>query len=416
VAKLVKDYFVQKSIKSNVGLPVPVAAVGKLGYPDLAERALREGLCDMVVLARPLLADPDWPRKAYAGHVKDIRPCIGDQEACLNEFIQGGHPQCAVNPRAGFEDVLCTTSIPTTTPKKVAIIGAGPAGIICACTAAQRGHQVILFEKLDKVGGKLLLSSVPKFKYDVANYLQYLRNLIEKTAQNHKLTLRLGTEVTPELVKSQSFDAMVTCTGARPLMLPTEGIDLPHVVQATDFLCNTSLGAKAQKVVVIGGDSVGCEVAYMLAYEMSKDVTIVEMLPYLMKDTCTANRGHLIHYMEKAGVRLLNCARLKSVGQSSVRIIQNVSPTVPHPYNTWSPVLPENVKNPLAKKIRSEEKQIDMEADLVVLAVGLEPDDRLYQACVRERVATEIHNIGDSSSVGHVFEATKAGYAVGNML
>ena len=106
VARLVKDYFAAKDIRSNAGMPVPVVAVGKLGYPDLAEQALREGMCDMVMLARPLLADPEWPNKAYAGRVSDIRPCIGDQEACLNEFIHGGHVQCAVNPRSGFEDVL----------------------------------------------------------------------------------------------------------------------------------------------------------------------------------------------------------------------------------------------------------------------------------------------------------------------
>ncbi len=109
-----------------------------------------------------------------------------------------------------------------------------------------------------------------------------------------------------------------------PVKLPVKGIDLPHVVQAVDLLRNGSLPAeKAKKVVVIGGGSVGCEVAYMLAYEMGRQVTIVEMLPYFMKGVCTANRGHLIHYLEKAGVRLLNCARLKSVDRGSVRIIRN---------------------------------------------------------------------------------------------
>ncbi len=87
-------------------------AVGKLGYPDLAEKAIRDGMCDLVMLGRPLLADPDWCKKAYAGEVDRIRPCIGCQEGCINEFVEGGHPQCAVNPRTGFEDV-----IPETLPK-----------------------------------------------------------------------------------------------------------------------------------------------------------------------------------------------------------------------------------------------------------------------------------------------------------
>jgi 2-enoate reductase len=274
----------------------------------------------------------------------------------------------------------------------------------------------MLFEKQDKVGGELIPGSTPQFKYDVANYLQYLRNLLEKTAKNYKLKLRLHTEATPELLKSDKFDAVVTCTGGQPIKLAIQGIDLPHVMQAVNLLRHTSMAAKTKKVVVIGGGSVGCELAYMLAYEMKKQVTIVEMLPYFMKGVCTANRGHLIHYLEKAGVNLLNCARLQSVDRKTIKIRHNVSPTVPDPYNTWSPILPENVKNPLAKRIKVEEQEVELEADLVVLAVGLKADDRLYDGCVKERVAPEIHNIGDSFSVGRIFEATKAGYAVGRML
>ena len=142
----------------------------------------------------------------------------------------------------------------------------------------------------------------------------------------------------------------------------------------------------------------------------------MEMLPYFMKGVCTANRGHLIHYLDKADVELLNCTRLKSVSQGSVSLVKNVSSTVPDPHNTWSPILPENVKNPLARKIKVIDREIEREADLVVLAVGLLPDDSLYEACVRERVAPEVRNIGDSFCVGRIFEATKAGYAVGRAL
>ncbi len=416
IARLVKDYLAGKEIKSNKGLPVPIVAVGKLGYPDLAERALRDGLCDMVMLARPLLADPQWPNKAYAGKISDICPCIGDQEACLNEFIEGGHPQCAVNPRTGFEDVLCAKPVPASTPRKVAVVGAGPAGIICACTAAQRGHRVTLLEKGDCAGGQLIPGSIPKFKYDIANYLSYLRNQLTKTADSHKLTLQFNIDATPELLKNERFDVIVTCTGAQPIKPAVKGIESRQVVQSVNLLHDISLAEKAKNVVVVGGGSVGCEVAYMLAYEMKKKVTIIELLPYFMRGVCTANRGHLIHYLEKANVSLLNCSRLLNIGRKRVNICRNVSATVPDPYNTWSPVLPVNVKNPLEKKILIDEKEIEVEADLVVLAVGLESDDGLYENCVKERVAPEIHNIGDSFSVGRIFEATKAGYAVGNLL
>ena len=132
VSRLVKEFFEERGVRSNAGLPVPVVAVGKLGYPDLAEKALRDSECDMIMLARPLLADPEWPNKAYAGQVESIRPCIGDQEACINEFVNGGHPQCAVNPFTGFEDVLPRELPRVTQPKNIAVVGTGPAGVIAA--------------------------------------------------------------------------------------------------------------------------------------------------------------------------------------------------------------------------------------------------------------------------------------------
>jgi 2-enoate reductase len=161
---------------------------------------------------------------------------------------------------------------------------------------------------------------------------------------------------------------------------------------------------------------VGCETAYFLACECGKAVTVIEMLPYFMKDSCTANRGYLIHYLEQKGVVLWNCTWLQCIHEHGVTVVRNVSPTVPSSYVTWTPVLPENVVNPLARPIRVQEEQVTIPADLVVLAVGMEPNHTLYEACVRERVAPEIHNIGDSFAPGRIFEATKAGYALGSAL
>ena len=416
IARMVKSFLKDKEIKSNAGLPVPVIAVGKLGYPDLAEKALREEMCDMVLLARPLLADPDWPEKAFAGRVKDIRPCIGDQDGCLNEIIHGGQIQCAVNPRCGLEDMLPGIPTPIGREKKIAVVGAGPAGIICACTAARRGHRVVLIEKAGEVGGELVPGSVPKIKFDVANYLRYLNNLLDETAAGYGLELHLNTEASLPLLKGEGYNALVTATGGRPFQPPLEGISLPFVVQAVDFLRDPSRADKAERIAVIGGGSVGCEVAYMLACELEKKVTIVEMLPYFMRDSSQTIRGQMIHYLERAGVELLNCCRLQSVGHGEVNLVRNVSDSVPDPYNTWTPVLPEHVRNPLIKKIAVKERDFELGADLVVLALGLRPDDTLYDACVREKIAAEIHNIGDSFRVGGVFEATKAGYAIGNLL
>jgi 2-enoate reductase len=412
-AKIVKDHLAQQHVLSNAGLPVPVVAVGKLGYPDLAEQALRDGKCDLVMLARPLLADAHWAAKAYAGRTAEIIPCIGDQEGCLNEIIEGGHIQCAVNPRTGFEDVLEASPAPARQVKKVAIIGGGPAGIVAACTAAQRGHAVTLFEQRDRLGGMLVPGSMPKIKFDVANYLDYLTLAASRAAGARGLDVRLNTTATAEALLTARFEAVVVCTGGRPAVPPAEGLDQPHVVQAVDLLRRPALAEAARQVLIVGGGSVGIETAHFLAYECGKEVTVVEMLPVFMKGVCTATRGYLLHYLEAAGVRLLNCTRLKRIEAASVTLIQNVSPTVPDPWVTWAPLLPDNIPNPLARPLKVVEKELTLPADLVVLAAGLKPDDTLYQACVRAQVAPELHNIGDAFSPGRVLEAVRAGYAVG---
>jgi len=416
VAKIVKDYFKEEGIKSNKGLDVPVVAVGKLGYPDLAEKALRDEMCDMIMLARPLLADPDWPNKAYAGKVEEIIPCIGDQEGCINEFIEGGHPQCTVNPRTGNEDIYPAVVHDVDKPKRVAVVGAGPAGVVAATTLARRGHNVTLFEKSDKVGGMLIPGSRPKIKMDVLNYVEYLNHLVDSTAKDYSLKVLFNTEVDAFKLKEMGFDAVITATGSVPQTPRVEGIDLKNVVQAVDLLRNPDIARQHKEIIIVGGGAVGCETAYFLAYEMEKNVTVIEMLPYFMKGVCTANRGHIIHYLERKGVKLMNLTKLESVHDGYVTVLKNTSKNAPNPYEVWRPILPENIENPFAKKLGKEEERIELEADLVVLAVGLKPKNELYYECVNNLVAEKIYNIGDSSSPARVFEAAKAGFLVGTSI
>ncbi|MEJ2209426.1 MAG: FAD-dependent oxidoreductase [Anaerolineae bacterium] len=413
VARLVKEHFAQRGVRSVAGLEVPVVAVGKLGYPDLAERALRDGACDMVMLARPLLADPDWPRKAYAGRTRDIMPCIGDQEACLNEFVHGGHIQCAVNPRTGFEERWSHDLPPAPVPRRIGVVGAGPAGVTAACVAAARGHRVTLFERQDRPGGMLRAGAVPRIKFDVANYLAYLEHRLRDCQHSYDLEVAFRTEAGVEVLRASEFDALVLCTGGRPVAPPVDGIDLPHVVQAIDLLLDPGLADGAGRVVVVGGGDVGCETAHFLAHEHDKQVTVIEMLPYFMQASCTANRGYLIHFLERQGVALWNCTRLLRVEPGRAMVSRNVSPSVPSPYVTWQPVLPENVVNPLARPLKVEEQEVAIEADLVVLATGMLPDDALYHACQGHGVAPEIHNAGDAFIPATIAQATKAGYALG---
>lgn len=410
VSQIVKEHFANKKILSNAGVEVPVVAVGKLGYPDVAEAALRNGECDMVMLGRPLLADAEWCNKAYEGRIEDICPCIGCQEGCVNEFIEGGHIQCAVNARTGFEDSLPETAVPAEKKKKIGVVGAGPAGVIFATEALRRGHTVELIEKSDRIGGRIVSGSVPAVKFDIKNYLTWLNQQVKEAEENPNFTLRMNTAATTKWLAAQKYDAIVFAVGTKDACPPIPGLDKVKYVQATALLENPELMGDAEKIVVAGGGVVGCETAYWLTYEHSKKVSVVEMLPNFMEGVCTANRGHLLHYMEKAGVELYNCSKVTSFEPGKVNIQRNVSKGVPNPYNTWQPLLPENIPNPLAKKPGPETQDVALDADLVVLAMGGRPDDALYYEALSENTAPEMFNIGDSFAGGKVLEATRAAF------
>lgn len=410
ISRIAKEHFAKKGIKSNAGVPVPIVAVGKLGYPDVAERALREGQCDMVMLGRPLLADPDWCNKAYAGEVDKICPCIGCQEGCINEFVDGGHIKCAVNARTGFEDDIPAIPAPAEKPKKIGVIGAGPAGIIFAVNAAKRGHTVELIEKGSKVGGKVLPGAVPAIKFDFANYLTWLENELAEAEKLPNFTLKLETAATKDYIAEQHYDSVVFAVGTKNAFPPIPGIDKVKTVQAVDLLQNPELMGDAKNIVVAGGGVVGCETAYWLRYEHGKNVKVVEMVKHFMDGACTANRGHLLYYMKKGDIELINCAKVTSFEPGKVNISRNVSKGVPNPYNSWQPILPENIGNPLEKKLGPETKDVTLDADLIVLAMGGRPDDELYYESLKANVAPELYNIGDSFAGGRVLEANRAAY------
>ena len=412
VSKVAKEYFAARGVKSNVGIEVPIVAVGKLGYPDLAEQALRDGKCDMVMLGRPILADPEWANKAYAGKVSEIRPCIGCQEGCVNEFVEGGHPQCAVNPRTGFEEIVPRSFPMTDLPKRIAVVGGGCSGMNFALVAASRGHQVEIYEKDDKLGGKLWAASTPMVKYDMMNYTRWLIAQVEKA---DGVTVHLKKAVDNKFLKKEKFDVVVYAGGAQgsEKLPPIPGIKDVKTVEGTDLLVKPELLKGAKKVVVIGGGAVGLETAYWLQYEQKCDVTVVEMLQYMIDGACTANRGHLIHYFEEAGGKLINCAKVVGFGaNNSVKIERNISKGVPDPYCTWTPIIPKNVENPLAPKMGPERLIETLPSDLIVLCMGRAANDEPYYKAVEERVAPEIYNIGDSLQAGNLLTGNRAAWHI----
>ena len=397
----------KSGVKSNAGFEVPIVAVGKLNYPDMDEKALRDGKCDMIMLGRPVLADPDWCKKAYAGDVDQIRPCIGCQEACVNEFVEGGHPQCAVNPRTGHEDVLPKQSAPAVKVKKIGVVGGGPAGMNFAVYAAQRGHTVEILEKTNELGGIANAAAVPKNKYDMHNYVEWLKR---QTLEQKGVTVKLGVEATPEYLKAQNYDAVIYAVGAKRINPRIPGIDTVNMVEATELLRNPEKLGSAKKVVVLGGGAVGMETAYWLSYEHGCRITVIDMLGSFMDGACTANRGHIIHYLEDNGAKLANCATIKSFEPGKVLVSRNISKGAPDVYCTWTPVLPKNVVNPLAPKMGPETVVEEHHAELFVNALGRRADEGQYLEGVKQHVASEIYNIGDSFQAGLVWGATKAAY------
>ncbi|MEL7654528.1 MAG: FAD-dependent oxidoreductase [Bacillota bacterium] len=410
IAEITKRYFDDNHILSNAGVKVPVVAVGKLGYPDLAESALRAQMCDMIMLGRPLLADPYWPEKAYKGQCEKIRPCMGCQEACINEFVEGGHLQCAVNPRTAFEDEFTEEIEEARNKKRIAVVGAGPAGIVAAKTLIQRGHKVDLYEKNDQIGGNLLPGSAAVIKYELKNYLKYLNHVIEDLKDSANFRILLSTEATEELLKAEKYDAIFFAAGSSQGKPPVRGIDADNVLFAVDVLLHPELVKDAKDIVVVGGGVVGAETAYFLSYELGKNVTVIEMDKYIMNHVCTANRGHLIHYLEKNKVDLYNCTKLKEVIDGFVVVDQNTHKNVPDPYLTWTPILPENVENPMEKKIGDQYVEKKLKADVVLLAAGVMSNQDLYQSCVKHHVADEIYHIGDCFRSARIFEAVRAAY------
>lgn len=409
IAQLAKDYFRANQIVSNAGQPVPIVAVGKLGYPDLAEKALRDEKCDMIMLARPLLADPEWPNKAMAGECNKIRPCIGCHEGCIREFVEGGHPQCAVNPRTAFEEVFSREIPASATPQKIAVVGAGPAGVVSAKCLLERGHEVVLFEATDHVGGTLVPAGVPAFKYEIKNYVDYLGGVVQELQNNKNFTLKLSTKATIDDLRGK-FDSVVVATGSKITIPSFPGSDQKHVITVTEALQNPDIVKNAREIVILGGGDSGCEAAYWASVELKKKVTIIEQRATLMTDSCTANRGHILHYLDKAGVVTHNLSQLTEVTDSSVIINKNVHSSVPNPYNTWQPILPENIVNPLAPKVSTKNEELVIPADLVIIAVGTRPQNELYFDLVKENAVKHVYQVGDAFKPGKVFPAVKGAY------
>ncbi|ALG74193.1 2,4-dienoyl-CoA reductase [Azospirillum thiophilum] len=244
--------------KLKEAVSIPLCTTNRINTPEVADAVIGDGLADMVSMARPFLADPDFVAKAAAGRAEAINTCIACNQACLDHVFSGRTASCLVNPRACHETEL--TIVPAATRRRVAVVGAGPAGLACATTAAERGHEVHLFEAADEIGGQFNLAKRIPGKEEFAETLRYFRHRLAETG----VALHLGRRVSPAELTGGGFDVVVLATGVVPRDPKIPGQDHPKVLTYIDVL----RGARpvGRRVAVVGAGGIGFDIAEFLAH------------------------------------------------------------------------------------------------------------------------------------------------------
>lgn len=363
-----------KEVKSVAS--VPVYAIGRINDTRVANAIIKSGKADMVAMGRQSIADPETPNKAKAGCFTDIRTCVGCLHGCDANVNLEKSGTCELNPIIGHESEAEYQTVMTESPKKVLVIGAGPAGLEAAIGAAKCGHSVTVYDKDCWAGGKYRLASVPPCKGELGAFIVWQMHELKKL----NVPVILNTEVTKELVDSVKPDVVIAATGTNPVvpkMIP--GYDKDIVVLGTDVLSGKA--NTGHNVVVIGGGHAGAETANHIASYM-KNVTIVELQEDIAMDEVDTPRNALLADLKKNEVRV--CA------STSVQEIKDHSVIVSGKYNE------------------------EVECDTVVISIGHKPNTVLADEL--KAAGYDIRVIGDAVSVGLVGPAVRAGYLEGRRI
>ncbi|MFO7693976.1 MAG: FAD-dependent oxidoreductase [Vicinamibacterales bacterium] len=290
---------------------VPVTAVGRILEPDFAEGLLESGKADLVGIGRGLIAEPGWPRGVERGETGDLRLCIMCNH-CASSLMSNQPLRCAINATVGESEPVTMAS--ASVPRRVLVIGGGPAGMEAAHIAAERGHRVTLVERQERLGGQLPLCSAPPYKHEISRLTQYLTAQVAR----RDVEVRLGAAAPVErLLDEIRPDAVIVATGVSPSRLPVPGADRAIVVTAWDVMAGSAdVGPRA---AIVGGGSVGVETALLLA-PRGIEVTVLEMLDTIAAGESPTILPFIHAQLKRYGVRVLTGHRLVSVEADGLRV------------------------------------------------------------------------------------------------
>jgi 2,4-dienoyl-CoA reductase (NADPH2) len=393
--------YLARGIKEIV--EIPVMAGHRINDAETAREMLLDHMCDMVAMGRSLIADPYLPEKAHIGRETEVVHCIGCAQGCFDHLFERRPIECLCNPRACREAI---TIVPRANlSKKVLVVGGGAAGISAALTAAEAGHQVLLVEKADRLGGQLHLAGAPPGRRE---FIVLARDLANQLAMK-PVTVILNQTVDEAWIDNEKPDAVILATGAVPVSPHIPGTELPHVCQAWEVLQNQV--TTGRRVVVVGGGAVGVETAMFLA---EKGTLSAEAVKFLLVHR--AEDPEFIYQRAVRGTKTVVLIEMvdaigKDIGRSTRWGMLQELKRMEVQSKTATKALEIT---PLGLRVENETAVEEIPADTIVLALGALPYDPLSEILKQKRIPYQL--IGDAQKIGRAFEAIHQGYDAGRKI